>query len=122
MTEDDFAHWADQFRLPPDQMLAGVLGDYAEVAVGPTGWSSTCPTCPTCTPRPVAEAPWFPPGDTGRPAGSSCTSSPRPPSTPSSFANPSTAKDCWASEPTGVWREGCRDARETARGDEWEKR
>ncbi|MBX6767361.1 MAG: DUF664 domain-containing protein, partial [Actinomadura rubrobrunea] len=32
MTEEDRAHWEAQFQLLPDETLAGVLADYAEVA------------------------------------------------------------------------------------------
>jgi len=47
MTEDDFAQWADQFRLLPGETLPGVLASYADLDAA----------------HPLPNAPWFPPGE-----------------------------------------------------------
>ena len=62
MTEADFARWADEFRLLPDETLAGVLADYAEVAQRTDELVASLPDLNVSHPLP--KAPWFPPGDT----------------------------------------------------------
>ncbi|MFY9932407.1 MAG: DinB family protein [Streptosporangiaceae bacterium] len=62
MTEDDFAHWADQFKLLPDETLAGVLANYAEVARRTDELVAAVGDLNLSHPLPVA--PWFPPGAT----------------------------------------------------------
>jgi uncharacterized damage-inducible protein DinB len=57
MTEDDFAKWADGFRLLPDETLAGVLADYAEVARRTDELVATLPDLDVTHPLP--DAPWF---------------------------------------------------------------
>ncbi|MBC6460766.1 DinB family protein [Actinomadura sp. HBU206391] len=61
MTEDDFAERADQFRLLPDETLAGVLDDYAEVARRTDELVGALPDLNAAHPLP--KAPWFPPGE-----------------------------------------------------------
>jgi uncharacterized damage-inducible protein DinB len=60
MTEEDFARRADEFRLLPDETLAGVLADYAEVARRTDELVATLPDLDAAHPLP--EAPWFEPG------------------------------------------------------------
>jgi Protein of unknown function (DUF664) len=62
MTEDDYAHWADQFKMLPDETLAGVLASYAEVAARTDDLVATLPDLNVSHPLPVA--PWFEPGAT----------------------------------------------------------
>ena len=61
MTEDDFKRRAAEFRLLPDETLAGVLDDYAEVAARTDGLVATLPDLDAAHPLP--QAPWFPPGE-----------------------------------------------------------
>jgi uncharacterized damage-inducible protein DinB len=60
MTEADFARRADEFRLLPEETLAGVLADYADVASRTDDLVATLPDLDVAHPLP--EAPWFPPG------------------------------------------------------------
>jgi Protein of unknown function (DUF664) len=60
-TEDDYKRRADQFRLLPDETLAGVLDDYAEVARRTDELVATLPDLNTAHLLPAA--PWFPPGE-----------------------------------------------------------
>jgi hypothetical protein len=62
MSEDDFLHWADQFKLLPDETLAGVLANYAEVARRTDELVAALPDLNLSHPLPVA--PWFEPGAT----------------------------------------------------------
>lgn len=57
MTEADLAEWADQFRLLPDETLAGVLADYAEAARRTDELIAGLPDLDVSHPLP--EAPWF---------------------------------------------------------------
>jgi hypothetical protein len=59
MTEADFARWADQFKLLPDETLAGVLDDYAKVAQRTDELVASLPDLNLSHPLP--KAPWFPP-------------------------------------------------------------
>ncbi len=61
MTEDDFAQRADQFRLLPDETLAGVLAGYAEVGRRTDELAANLPDLNAGHPLP--KAPWFPPGE-----------------------------------------------------------
>lgn len=61
MTEQDWARRADQFRLLPDETLAGVLADYAEVARHTDELVVSLPDLDAAQPLP--KAPWFPPGE-----------------------------------------------------------
>ena len=61
MTEDDYAHRADQFRLLPGETLAGVLATYAEVARRTDALVSQLPDLNAGHPLP--KAPWFTPGE-----------------------------------------------------------
>ena len=60
MTEEDFANWADGFRLLPNETLAGVLATYAEVAARTDELVATLPDLNASQPLPTA--PWFEPG------------------------------------------------------------
>ena len=60
MTEDDYAHRADQFRLLPGETLAAVLADYAEVARRTDELVASLPSLNAGHPLP--QAPWFEPG------------------------------------------------------------
>ena len=62
MTEADFARWTDQFKLRPDETLAGVLEDYAKVAQRTDELVASLPDLNVAHPLP--KAPWFPPGAT----------------------------------------------------------
>ena len=62
MTEDDVARWADQFKLLPDETLAGVLADYEKVAQRTDELVASLPDLDAAHPLP--KAPWFPPGET----------------------------------------------------------
>ena len=62
MTEDDVARWADQFKLLPDETLAGVLADYEKVAQRTDELVASLPDLDVSHPLP--SAPWFPPGET----------------------------------------------------------
>ncbi len=59
MTEADVARWTDQFRLLPDETLAGVLDGYAEVARRTDELVASLPDLNVSHPLP--KAPWFPP-------------------------------------------------------------
>jgi Protein of unknown function (DUF664) len=61
MTEEDFARWADQFRLLPGETLAGVLAGYADVARRTDELVASLPDLDVAHPLP--KAPWFPPGE-----------------------------------------------------------
>ncbi|MEU9890847.1 DinB family protein [Sphaerisporangium sp. NPDC051011] len=60
MTEEDFARWADEFRMLPGETLAGVLDDYAEAARRTDEVVVTLPDLNVAHPLP--SAPWFEPG------------------------------------------------------------
>ncbi|MCT2584460.1 DinB family protein [Actinophytocola gossypii] len=60
MTEEDLAEFTDGFRLLPDETLAGVLADYAEVARRTDELVATLPDLDASHPLPAA--PWFEPG------------------------------------------------------------
>jgi uncharacterized damage-inducible protein DinB len=60
-SEDDVAHWADQFKLLPDETLAGVLAGYTEVARRTDDLVASLPDLNLSHPLPIA--PWFPPGE-----------------------------------------------------------
>ena len=60
MTEADYARRAAEFRLLPEETLAGVLADYADVASRTDDLVTTLPDLDVAHPLP--EAPWFPPG------------------------------------------------------------
>ncbi|MEV6982552.1 DinB family protein [Sphaerisporangium sp. NPDC051017] len=60
MTEEDFARWADEFRMLPGETLAGVLDDYAEAARRTDEVVVTLPDLNAAHPLP--SAPWFEPG------------------------------------------------------------
>ncbi|MFC4857136.1 DinB family protein [Actinophytocola glycyrrhizae] len=60
MTAEDFEKWSDGFRLLPDETLAGVLADYAEVARRTDELVATLPDLGATQPLPAA--PWFEPG------------------------------------------------------------
>jgi uncharacterized damage-inducible protein DinB len=62
MTEADFARRADEFRLLPEETLAGVLAEYAEVARRTDDLVRTVPDLGSA--RPLPAAPWFEPGAT----------------------------------------------------------
>jgi uncharacterized damage-inducible protein DinB len=57
MTEADWARRADEFRLLPDETLAGALADYAEVARQTDELVATLPDLDATQPLP--KAPWF---------------------------------------------------------------
>jgi uncharacterized damage-inducible protein DinB len=61
MTEQDFARRADEFRLLPDETLAGVLDDYADVARRTDELVASLPDLNASHALP--KAPWFPPGE-----------------------------------------------------------
>ncbi len=61
MTEQDFARRADEFRLLPDETLAGVLDDYADVARRTDDLVASLPDLNASHALP--KAPWFPPGE-----------------------------------------------------------
>jgi uncharacterized damage-inducible protein DinB len=60
MTEADLARWEDQFQMLPDETLAGVLADYAEVACRTDELVASLPDLDATQPLP--KAPWFEPG------------------------------------------------------------
>ena len=60
MTEEDFANWANDFRLLPEETLDGVLAGYAEIARRTDELVATVPDLNASHPLP--EAPWFAPG------------------------------------------------------------
>jgi uncharacterized damage-inducible protein DinB len=60
MTGEDWARRAAEFQLLPDETLAGVLADYAEVARRTDEVVAALPDLNAAHPLP--EAPWFPPG------------------------------------------------------------
>ncbi|WP_371476833.1 DinB family protein [Kitasatospora sp. NBC_00315] len=57
MTEEDWAHRQDGFRLLPGETLAGVLADYAEAARRTDDLVATLPDLDVSHPLP--KAPWF---------------------------------------------------------------
>ncbi|WP_371502767.1 DinB family protein [Kitasatospora sp. NBC_00374] len=57
MTEEDWAHRQDSFRLLPGETLAGVLADYAEAARRTDELVATLPDLDVSHPLP--KAPWF---------------------------------------------------------------
>jgi uncharacterized damage-inducible protein DinB len=57
-----FQKWADEFVLQPDETLAGVLAEYAEIAERTDELVRTLPDLDVSHPLP--EAPWFQPGAT----------------------------------------------------------
>jgi uncharacterized damage-inducible protein DinB len=57
MTDADWARRADEFRLLPDETLAGVLAGYAEVARRTDDLVATLPDLDATQPLP--KAPWF---------------------------------------------------------------
>jgi hypothetical protein len=59
MSEEAMAQWADQFKLLPEETLAGVLEDYAKVAARTDEVVATLPDLSVSHPLP--KAPWFPP-------------------------------------------------------------
>jgi uncharacterized damage-inducible protein DinB len=59
MTEADYADWGAAHRLLPDETLAGVLADYAEVARQTEELIAALPDLNASHPLPAA--PWFPP-------------------------------------------------------------
>jgi uncharacterized damage-inducible protein DinB len=58
--EAGFQKWADEFRLLPEETLAGVLAEYEEIARRTDELVATLPDLDASHPLP--EAPWFPPG------------------------------------------------------------
>jgi hypothetical protein len=60
MTEEDFARRADDFQMLPEDTLAGVLADYAEVARRTDELVVSLPDLDADQPLP--KAPWFEPG------------------------------------------------------------
>jgi hypothetical protein len=60
MTEEDFADWARQFRLLPDETLDGVLAGYAAAAERTDELVRTVPDLNVTQPLPAA--PWHPAG------------------------------------------------------------
>ncbi len=60
MTEEDFADWARQFRLLPEETLSGVLASYAEAAERTDELVRTLPDLNVTQPLP--NAPWYPAG------------------------------------------------------------
>ena len=58
--EAGFQKWADEFRLGPDETLAGVLAEYEEIARRTDELVRTLPDLDASHPLP--EAPWFQPG------------------------------------------------------------
>ena len=60
MTEEDFADWARQFRLLPDETLDGVLAGYATAAERTDELVRTVPDLNVTQPLPAA--PWHPAG------------------------------------------------------------
>ena len=61
MTEEDWTRRVNEFRLLPDEKLAGVLADYADVARRTDELVATLPDLNAAHPLP--KAPWFPPGE-----------------------------------------------------------
>jgi len=61
MTEADMANWTDQFKLLPDETLAGVLAGYEKVAQLTDDLVMSLPDLNLSHPLP--NAPWFPPGE-----------------------------------------------------------
>ena len=61
MTEEDVARWAGQFKLLPDETLAGVLAGYDKVARRTDDLVTSLPDLNLSHPLP--NAPWFPPGE-----------------------------------------------------------
>src|ERR1039458_491175 len=61
MTADDWARRAAEFRLLPDETLAGVLADYAEAAIRTDELVASLPDLNAGHPLP--KAPWYEPGE-----------------------------------------------------------
>ncbi|WP_300008551.1 DinB family protein [Pseudonocardia sp.] len=61
-TADSWAEHADGFVLRPDETLAGVLAEYADVAKRTDALVASLPSLDVAHPLP--EAPWFPTGAT----------------------------------------------------------
>ncbi len=61
MTEDDYAEWANGFKLLPGETLAGVLAEYEEVARRTDELIRTLPDLDASHELPPA--PWNPPGE-----------------------------------------------------------
>ncbi|MCZ2861095.1 DinB family protein [Blastococcus sp. VKM Ac-2987] len=57
---DQIEAWGEEFRMRPDETLAGILARYAEVAQRTDDLVRTLPDLDLAHPLP--EAPWFPPG------------------------------------------------------------
>jgi len=62
LTPEDWARYADYFRLLPDETLQGALDEYAKVAAATDELVRTLPDLNVAHPLP--NAPWFPPGET----------------------------------------------------------
>ncbi|OLF05712.1 hypothetical protein BLA60_34950 [Actinophytocola xinjiangensis] len=60
MTDHDFSEWAAGFQLLPEETLAGVLAEYAEVAARTDELVRSLPDLNVSHPLPVA--PWYEPG------------------------------------------------------------
>ena len=60
MTDEDFADWARQFRLLPDETLDGVLAGYAAAAGRTDELVRTVPDLNVTQPLPAAQ--WYPAG------------------------------------------------------------
>ena len=61
-TPETAADWAAEFVMLPEETLAGLLAEYAEVAAGTDELVRTLPDLDAAHPLP--EAPWFTPGAT----------------------------------------------------------
>jgi uncharacterized damage-inducible protein DinB len=61
MTGEDWAAWAEQFKMLPGETLEGVLAAYAEVAQRTDELVRTLPDLNATQPLP--SAPWFEPGE-----------------------------------------------------------
>jgi hypothetical protein len=61
MTEEDYAEWANGFKLLPDETLAGALADYEEAAKRTDELVATFPDLGASHELPPA--PWQPPGE-----------------------------------------------------------
>jgi uncharacterized damage-inducible protein DinB len=61
MTEEDFAEWANGFKLLPGETLAGALAEYADTAKRTDELVATFPDLDASHELP--QAPWQPPGE-----------------------------------------------------------
>ena len=61
MTEEDYAEWANGFKLLPDETVAGVLAEYEEAAKRTDQLVATFPDLDASHELPPA--PWQPPGE-----------------------------------------------------------